>query len=299
MCDCDLKGPGCTTKATKSYDNCAYCCIGATPKVNACDTCYMGRYRKFGMICQKPGCAEHTEDVRKEREALKKAQKEQADLERAEAERQKRQAARDKLKPEVLEKLDAVEREFPNCPSVVLACGDAEKMAGNVQTLVNAAKAAKWAADNIPGVNANQMLEVFYFAFSRGSSVTLGGSRVRAYHVQQGTPYREGEVPYTAESDLDVGYNRLSKGQASSCWAENDPSSGKAKGEPWLPLERAVIVPGAVIGGKAIEHPDEFFQRSGKRSENDQKSKTQSHYYPSGSVTFDHQNGNPSPHPPT
>lgn len=297
MCDCELKGAGCEGKGTDTYQ-CVYCCIDGKEKVSVCKKCFLELYKKKNLICQKAGCVEHTDEIKKEREALKKAQKEQAERERAEEALKKLKAAKEKLKPEVLEKLDAVEREFPNCPSVVLACGDAEKMAGNVQALVNAAKAAKWAAANIPGVNVNQMLEVFYFAFSRNSSVTLGGSRVRAYHVQQGTDYREGEVPFTEASDLDVGYSRLTKGQASSCWEENDVSSGKGKDEPWLALERAVIVPGAVIGGKAIDHPDEFFQRSGKRADNDLKSKTQSHYYPSGSVTFDCQNGDANPHPP-
>ena len=160
--------------------------------------------------------------------------------------------------------------------------------------MLAAAKAARWTAANIPGANEQQMYLIFSFAFERGSRVTLGGSRVRAYHVSMGTPYTEGEVPFKDSSDLDVGYNRLNAPRAQACGKQT-----AADMTGWLPVEEATIVPGNTIGGKVIESPEEFFQRSGERSEFDLKRKNDgvTHYYPSGSVTFDLE-GNPTARPP-
>lgn len=296
MSDCDLKGPNCTKVATKSYNNCAYCCTELSPVVNACAKCYFELYQKFSLICQKPACAVHTEEVKKQRIAIKKAEKEQAALEQEVAAREQMLVARTKLEPSLLEGLGQVETEFKNSPSATMACSNIKQINNkDVKTLVAAAKAAKWTAENIPGANAEQMFEIFYFAFSRGSTVALGGSRVRACHVAlSDAPYTEGEVPYKPSSDLDVGYGSLDPGQARAC---NDGASKSTPG--WLPIEDALIIPGNTIGGQRIASPEEFFQRSGERSPEDHKRKVDGiiRYYPSGSVSFA-LDGTPTLRPP-
>jgi len=301
MPDCELKGPTCTVTGTKSYQ-CVYCCIGVKVEVSACAKCYLDLYQKKALICQKPGCVEHAEEIKQQREAVKKAEKEKAALERAEAERSRQVASVEKMRKakaeldsELLASLGDIERDFQNSPTATLACQDVDRINNrDVKTLVAAAKAAKWTEANIPGAKADQMFEIFYFAFSRKSNVTLGGSRVRAFHAEHGTPYREGEVPYKSTSDLDVGYSDLNLGQVAGC-----RKMATKVGGDWLPIEEATIIPGHVIGGKKIVSPEEFFQRSGERAVEDLKRKNEGivRYYPSGSVTFD-QNGDATAHPP-
>lgn len=282
-----LKFAGCTGETTKSYA-CAYCCTEEAPQVACCDPCYVNMYQRKGFICQKPGCVEHTEDIKAQRQIAKAAEQQRVAQE-------KLQAAKEKLGAELRGDLSDVARDFQNSPTATLACSDLQRInEKDVKTLVAAAKAAKWTEANIPGAKADQMFEIFYFAFSRGSKVTLGGSRVRAFHVAQGKGYREGEVPYKETSDLDVGYSRLNAGQAGQCRA-----NATKDGADWLPIEEAMIIPGNTIGGQKIVSPEEFFQRSGERSVDDLKRKNEGieRYYPSGSVTFD-LNGNAVANPP-
>lgn len=108
--------------------------------------------------------------------------------------------------------------------------------------------AVEHATQNIPGLPAEQAKVIFSEAFKRDSSVVFGGSRVRGN--------------YRAESDLDTGFGNLSSAQA----AKIIEKASKVKGG--LPLEKTRIVPGNETKNiPKIESPEEFFMRSGERSD--------------------------------
>jgi hypothetical protein len=271
---CEFRGPNCKgdTGPTKTY-TCAYCC-NEKKEVTCCVTCYREFYQKKSLICQKPSCVEHTDEILKKRAEAKQK-------ENAESEAQKNRQAEDQLGAETVTVIGNLKRDFPNSRTAQEACPVAAAGQQDVKALLAAAKAAKWAAANIPGVKADQMFEIFYFAFSRGSTVVVGGSRVRTFYSNK-VPYSPDEVPHSENSDLDVGYGSLNAGQVSACRMR------ASEVKPGLPIEDSLIIRGNTIGKKEIESPQEFFQRSGERSPMDEKRKTKGieRYYPSGSVTF-------------
>ncbi len=100
---------------------------------------------------------------------------------------------------------------------------------------------------NIPGLNRAQAKVILEGAHSRGSSAVFGGSRVRGN--------------YKLTSDLDVGFGSLSKAQAGKIIKKANSMQG-------LSIERTLIVPGNVTPNiKTIISPEEFFMRSGFRSD--------------------------------
>jgi hypothetical protein len=122
---------------------------------------------------------------------------------------------------------------------------------------------AKYLAQNIPNLTEGQAKLLLEQAFQRGSSVVIGGSRVRG--------------DYTPISDLDVGFGNLTRSQAKRV------ISRVSKAGP-LQLERMPIVPGfQSTSVPQIQTPEEFFQRSGIRGPTDPKAGQA--FAPSGSIT--------------
>jgi RHS repeat-associated protein len=122
---------------------------------------------------------------------------------------------------------------------------------------------AKFLSENVPDLTQEQAKLLLTEAQSRGSSVVIGGSRIRGNHGPN--------------SDLDVGYGSLSSNQAKKV---NEKVSKLGP----LKLEETRIVPGyesEVI--PKITTPEEFFQRSGVRGPKDPKPGQP--YVPSGSIT--------------
>jgi RHS repeat-associated protein len=120
------------------------------------------------------------------------------------------------------------------------------------------------AVANVNGLTESQARLIMESAFKRGSSVVFGGSRVRGNS--------------TEGSDLDVGFGSLSTAQAGKIIKA-------ASQEGPLSLEKTQIVPGNktdVI--PTIQTPEEFFARSGTRSDRDAKAGQP--FTPSGSITY-------------
>src|SRR3974377_1698901 len=163
---CELKGPNCKGDSglIKTY-TCEYCCKGDRREVTCCDACYRELYQKKSLICQKPGCVEHTDEILQRRAEAKQREK-------AETEARRKKEAEDRLGAETVTAIDNLGKDFPNNPTPFQA-GPVQAAAGkqDVRALLAAAKAAKWTSSNIPGTNADQMFEIFYFAFSRGWTV--------------------------------------------------------------------------------------------------------------------------------
>jgi RHS repeat-associated protein len=121
------------------------------------------------------------------------------------------------------------------------------------------------AVANIPGLSREQAEVIVRGAFSRGSSVTFGGSRVRGNHGPG--------------SDLDVGFGSLSTSQAGKVI---DRASSVPGG---LPMETTRIVPGNETPHiPRIQSPEEFFMRSGTRGGGDPRAGEP--YTPSGYITY-------------
>ena len=101
---------------------------------------------------------------------------------------------------------------------------------------------------NIPGINREQTKFLIESANAKGSSTVFGGSRVRGN--------------YRADSDLDVGFGNLSTGQAKKL-------VNKANRLRGLHIEDGIsIVPGnSTRNIKVIKSPEEFFSRSGFRTD--------------------------------
>jgi hypothetical protein len=119
-------------------------------------------------------------------------------------------------------------------------------------------------SSNVPGLSSSQAKSMVDAAFSRESTVVLGGSRVRGN--------------FTDASDLDVGWGSLSEKQA-----QRVISSINNQGHD-VPLERLTIVPEKKTPTIAeIVSPEEFFQRSGVRAGGDLRAGEP--YGPSGSIT--------------
>jgi RHS repeat-associated protein len=119
--------------------------------------------------------------------------------------------------------------------------------------------------ESIPGITPAQAALLLNKAFSRGSNVVVGGSRVRGN--------------YKPGSDLDVGFDSLSASHA-----------GKVKGPVTklgpLKLEPTQIVPGnETLNIPEIQSAGEFFQRSGVRVAPDPRAGEP--FEPSGSITFE------------
>lgn len=124
--------------------------------------------------------------------------------------------------------------------------------------------AVQHATENVPGLTEAQARVIFTEAFKRDSSVVFGGSRVRGNH-------RPG-------SDIDVGFGGLSTAQAGKVI---DRAAGVPGG---LPVERTRIVPGNETPNiPRIESPEEFFMRSGTRSDPGREGEP---FQPSGYIRY-------------
>ncbi len=180
------------------------------------------------------------------------------------------------------DELDALIAGFSDGPPAMRACPRLlDEFREDPINLLQALKAAQWAAANIPGADVDQMLLIAFKSFQKGSSFVLGGSRARSFFQGQKLYRDKGESDVMPEaSDLDVGYGNLSVDEAAELNAE------AARQGP-LPIEQFPIVPGMKTKKvPRMESPEEFFHRSGDRSDNDPKSKIEPQYSPCGSVTF-------------
>jgi hypothetical protein len=122
---------------------------------------------------------------------------------------------------------------------------------------------AKFLSENVPGLTQEQALSLLTAAQQRGSSVVIGGSRIRGN--------------FRPDSDLDVGYGNLSKAQAQKI---NEKVSDLGP----LKIDRTPIVPGHESKSvPKISSPEEFFQRGGVRGPGDPRAGEP--YLPSGSIT--------------
>ena len=127
---------------------------------------------------------------------------------------------------------------------------------------------AKFLSENIPELPEAQAKIILEESHAKDSSAVFGGSRVRGNH--------------TAGSDLDVGFGGINANQAAKLIKKLEKKFSLESN--FLNLEKTRIVPGNETASiKKIETPEEFFQRSGVRSEADPKAGEP--YMPSGSVT--------------
>jgi len=137
-----------------------------------------------------------------------------------------------------------------------------------------------FAVRTVPGVEEEQARLLFDEAFRRGSTVVLGGSRVRASF---------GVGTHRPDSDLDVGFGSLTVSQAGRV-IRRVSSLGP------LQLETTRIVPGNQTPEiPLIQSPEEFFQRSGIRVGRDPLAGQP--FAASGSYTF-HPDGSITVYPP-
>lgn len=126
--------------------------------------------------------------------------------------------------------------------------------------------------ENVNGMPKSQAEFIVDKAFAdpNSTSVTFGGSRVRGNN--------------RADSDVDIGYGNLNPNQAGKMNSKVRKQSRKAGNEDWVPVEELQIAPGKKTDTiDEIKSPEEFFQRSGTRSENDPRAGEP--YNPSGSLT--------------
>jgi RHS repeat-associated protein len=119
------------------------------------------------------------------------------------------------------------------------------------------------AVKNIMGLTEDQARLIMTKAFDRDSSVVFGGSRVRGNAGPN--------------SDLDVGFGSLSKAQAGKIIKQASDAGP-------LALEKTQIVPGNGTSNlPTIQSPEEFFSRSGQRSDPGRQGEP---FSPSGSLTY-------------
>lgn len=122
----------------------------------------------------------------------------------------------------------------------------------------------------------SQAQALFEASFKRGTSVVIGGSRVRG--------------DFKKESDIDIGFGSLSKRQAQRILREfrkagEEETEGATVQTGLLPEERIAIVPGTETPNiSKIESPEEFFMRSGERAPTDPKT---GRFEPSGYISYD------------
>lgn len=122
--------------------------------------------------------------------------------------------------------------------------------------------------EHVHGLSEEQARSILDEAFSKGSSVVFGGSRVRG--------------DFRPDSDLDVGFGSLSKSQAGKLIARQNAKFGDQPGH--LQLESTRIVPGNETPNiPRIESPEEFFRRTGVRSDPGREGEP---FQPSGSITY-------------
>lgn len=128
---------------------------------------------------------------------------------------------------------------------------------------------AAFLQEHLPGLPKEQAQMILEQSYKKGTSVVIGGSRVRG--------------DSHPGSDLDVGFGDVNANKAGKILKDLKKSfEGK---EGFLSLEETKIAPGNKTASiEEIKSPEEFFQRSGKRSEQDQKAGEA--YRPSGSITL-------------
>lgn len=137
-----------------------------------------------------------------------------------------------------------------------------------------------FAVRTIPGLEEAQARLLLEMAFSRNSTVVIGGSRARVTF---------GQGTMRPDSDLDVGFGSLTVSQAGRV------IHAVTRLGPLI-LESTKIVPGNRPPSIGLIHsPEEFFQRSGIRAPADPQAGQP--FQPSGSYTF-HPDGTITIHPP-
>lgn len=160
------------------------------------------------------------------------------------------------------------------------------------EILVAAIRAAQDAHRKLPGTDINQLFFLFAEGFKRGSSVVLGGSRVRSYFTGEKKHREAGEDPeQPGASDLDVGFGGLDgedvRTNATKAMGICKKAQELKEASKPIPIEQSIgIVPGGQFPDKPIVTPEEFFHRTGTRPATDPKSKTEPIAQPSGSITY-------------
>lgn len=146
--------------------------------------------------------------------------------------------------------------------------GLTENLKSRIQIIhANKEEQVKYLVENIPGFTEKQAKFLLDEAYKRNSSVVLGGSRIRG--------------DYKPDSDLDVGFGNLSRGQAKR-------TIKKVNKKGPLNLESHIqIVPGHKTNYvPEIKSPEEFFQRAGIRISTGRTDPREGEpYLPSGSIT--------------
>ncbi|GLH39140.1 RHS repeat-associated core domain-containing protein [Pseudomonas moraviensis] len=128
---------------------------------------------------------------------------------------------------------------------------------------------AAFLQEHLPGLPKEQAQMILEESYKKGTSVVIGGSRVRGdNHIG---------------SDLDVGFGDINANKAGKLVKGLEKKfEGK---EGFLSLEQTRITPGNKTQNiEEIKSPEEFFQRSGTRSGQDQRAGEQ--YRASGSITL-------------
>jgi predicted nucleotidyltransferase len=169
---------------------------------------------------------------------------------------------------------EKVPSEVTACPAAAAAdeiAGAGPKEREVIQT-ANREEQIDELTKRIPGLGREQANVLLEEAANRGASrVVFGGSRVRGNH-------HEG-------SDLDVGFDFPGRGKNNACNQARSVIEKGSEVEGGLPLENGIAI---VTGNKTknvdeIKSPEEFFQRSGTRSDRDPKAGQP--YEASGSIS--------------
>ena len=126
-------------------------------------------------------------------------------------------------------------------------------------------------SNSVPGLNANQARALLESAQSRNIEVVLGGSRVRSFF---------GEGTFRPDSDLDIGFN-VENLNTNKFKALLNPfeKAGPLKPEKGL----RIFTGNETKNVPKIESPQEFFQRSGVRTDPGREGQL---FTPSGSITI-------------
>jgi hypothetical protein len=128
---------------------------------------------------------------------------------------------------------------------------------------------AALASRHVGGLSSKQAKSILQVARNgeNPSSVVFGGSRVRGN--------------FGPGSDVDIGFGHLNKNQARKRLSKIRHDAAKNGG--LVPGEYQIVPNRAVTGHAPISTPEEFFQRSGIRVQEDGFEA----FGPSGSITFD------------
>jgi hypothetical protein len=255
--------------------------------ISVCATCFEAWKTNKG-LCTKEGCKDYNAKVLAEREAAKRAKAKPPTATAPDLSSKlgsggsssSSSSLSTATAPSPDQELATLATQFNDTPTYVAACAMAhDKLSAPKATgvLIAALKASAHVA-RVPGVSRKQMFLIFTYAFARGSTVVLGGSRVRSYF--------SGAPCYTADSDIDLGYSGLDKGQIGGVLAKFQKPDG-TNPDGYLKLESFLIAPNRPLpgGGGTMASPEEFFHTRALRPSTDPKHTTERITSPSGSIT--------------